>query len=193
MFFCETSFFGMIFPFLGGGGVSPPLVKKFAYPVQFLHFQFPLDSTTIVNGKEPLPSDDNSSAEKPSSSLLFQHPDTDSNLPKQGERAISFGYIDSLLPLDENVSAPTKTISKSKNKTTSSKTKVIPKTKLSPEVEVAKQIDDVDPNPHSIPIPDSNKIEKTAALTLIQIVKLENLGLGLGPVALDTSGKLIVT
>ena len=67
------------------------------------------DTTTIVNGKKPLPSDDNSSAKKPSLSLLFQHPDINSNLPKQRERAISFSYIDSLLPLDENVSAPTKT------------------------------------------------------------------------------------
>ena len=36
-----------------------------------------------LSRKKPLPSDDNSSAEKPSSSLLFQHPDTNSNLPKQ--------------------------------------------------------------------------------------------------------------
>ena len=115
-------------------------------------------TTTIVNGKKPLPSYDNSSAEKPSLSLLFQHPDTDPNLPKQRERAISFSYIDSLLPLDESISAPTKTISKSKNKT--SKTKAIPKTKISPYIKVAKQINDVDPNPHSIPIPDSNREDR---------------------------------
>ena len=37
----------MLFPFLGVRGVSPPLVKKFAYPVQILHFRFPLGHNRI--------------------------------------------------------------------------------------------------------------------------------------------------
>ena len=57
-------------------------------------------------------------------------------------------------------------------------TKVIPKTKLSPRVQVAKQIDDVDPNLHSIPIPDSNREDSGADSD--PDCKVRDFGFGLG-------------